>query len=166
MKKAYGRQLCCPPPPALKLGHFGQVLSGWQMQARAMRPVARVAPSALGQPASRLRPSQHGPWLSLTLALGLRETGRKTCKKRKKKNPDMKEEEVGERKVLPSLYFSFFPTGSAFSLHKSKSLPSATSEGLLPPRVLAGHRQLDAVQGIPQRPPWPVYFFVYRDCKL
>lgn len=78
----------------------------------------------------------------------------------------MKEEEVGERKVLPSLYFSFFPTGSAFSLHKSKSLPSATSEGLLPPRVLAGHRQLDAVQGIPQRPPWPVYFFVYRDCKL
>lgn len=83
------------------------------------------------------------------------------------KNLAMKEEEGGERNVLPSLYSSFFPTGSAFSLHKSQSLPSATRRAcFLRESLPDGHRQLHAGQGIPQRLPWPIYFFVYCDCKL
>lgn len=62
-------------------GTFWPVLSGWQTQARAIRPAAHIAPSALGQPASRPRPSRHRPWLSSTLALRLRERGTQTCKK-------------------------------------------------------------------------------------
>lgn len=119
MKKTYRRQLCCPPPTPLKLGHFGQVLSGWQTQARAIRPVARSAPSALGQPASRLRPSRHRAAAVLNSCSTPEGEGDESMQK----NLGMTEEEAGERNVLPSPYSSFSPQALLSHFAKASGSP-------------------------------------------